>query len=64
LRTNCSEAAFTSSGVTGGSKLKRVLMFRHMEIHIAGCIRGCLLAFTMVCHTRHPIPGTPRTSSC
>jgi hypothetical protein len=28
--TNCSEAARTSSGVTGGSKLKRVLIFRHM----------------------------------
>lgn len=30
LRTNCSEAARTSSGVTGGSKLKRVLIFRHI----------------------------------
>src|SRR5580704_4080395 len=28
--TNCSEAARTSSGVTGGSKLKSVLMFLHM----------------------------------
>src|ERR1700741_4785993 len=28
--TNFSEAARTSSSVTGGSKLKRVLMFRHM----------------------------------
>ncbi len=28
--TNCSEAARTSSGVTGGSKLKSVLIFRHM----------------------------------
>ena len=30
LRTNCSEAARTSSGVTGGSKLKSVLIFLHM----------------------------------
>src|SRR6266849_4188487 len=30
FRTNCSEAARTSSGVTGGSKLKSVLIFRHM----------------------------------
>jgi len=29
--TNCSEAARTSSSVTGGSKLKRVLMFRHIH---------------------------------
>jgi hypothetical protein len=29
FRTNCREAARTSSGVTGGSKLKRVLMLRH-----------------------------------
>src|SRR5580693_3297081 len=28
--TNCSEAARTSSSVTGGSKLKRGLMFLHM----------------------------------
>jgi hypothetical protein len=31
LRTNCNDAARTSSGVTGGSKLKRVLIFRHMR---------------------------------
>ena len=30
LRTNWREAARTSSGVTCGSKLKRILMFRHM----------------------------------
>jgi hypothetical protein len=30
FRTNCNEAARTSSGVTGGSKLKSVLMFLHM----------------------------------
>jgi hypothetical protein len=29
--TNCSEAARTSGSVTGGSKLKSVLMFRHMR---------------------------------
>jgi hypothetical protein len=28
--TNCSEAARTSSGVTGGSKLNSVLIFLHM----------------------------------
>src|SRR5579863_897250 len=32
LRTNCSEAAWISSSVTGGSKLKRILMLRHMRI--------------------------------
>jgi|SRR5208283_2740098 len=31
FRTNCSEDARTSSEVTGGSKLKRVLMFLHMD---------------------------------
>src|SRR5580765_5178390 len=30
LRTNCSDAARISSSVAGGSKLKRVLMFRHI----------------------------------
>src|SRR5208283_4714464 len=29
--TNCSEAARTSSSLTGGSKLKRVLIFLHMR---------------------------------
>jgi hypothetical protein len=28
--TNCSEAARISSSVTGGSKLKRILIFRHI----------------------------------
>ena len=32
FRTNWSEAARTSSSVTGGSKLKRVLMFLHMAV--------------------------------
>ncbi len=32
LRTNWSEAAWISASVTGGSKLKRVLMFRHMGL--------------------------------
>ena len=32
FRTNCSEAARTSSSVTGGSKLKSVLMFLHTEV--------------------------------
>ncbi len=31
LRTNCSEAARTSSSVTGGSKLKSTRMFLHMR---------------------------------
>src|SRR5690242_8650138 len=30
FRTNWSDAARTSSGVTGGSKLKSILMFRHI----------------------------------
>jgi hypothetical protein len=30
LRTNCNEALRTSSEVTGGSKLKRFLMLRHI----------------------------------
>src|SRR5271157_439881 len=30
LRTNCNAAARISSSVTGGSKLKRILMFLHM----------------------------------
>ena len=30
FRTNCSEAARISSSVAGGSKLKSVLMFRHI----------------------------------
>ena len=30
FRTNCSEAALISSSVTGGAKLNRSLMFRHM----------------------------------
>src|SRR5581483_5951962 len=30
LRTNCNDAARTSSSVTGGSKLKSVLMFLHI----------------------------------
>jgi hypothetical protein len=34
LRTNCREAARTSASVTGGSKLKRVLMFRHIFVHL------------------------------
>jgi hypothetical protein len=30
--TNCSDAARTSSSVTGGAKLKSGLMFRHMRL--------------------------------
>src|SRR4029077_19313196 len=33
--TNCSDAARTSSSVTGGSKLKSVLIFLHMEMPLA-----------------------------
>src|ERR1700761_1335594 len=32
LRTNCRDAARTSSGVTGGSKLKSILMLRHIAV--------------------------------
>src|SRR5215210_3230754 len=32
FRTNCNEAARSSSSVTGGSKLNRVLMFRHIGV--------------------------------
>ena len=32
--TNCREAARTSCSVTGGSKLKSVLMFRHMRLSL------------------------------
>jgi len=32
FRTNCSDAARTSASVTGGSKLKSGLMFRHMHL--------------------------------
>jgi hypothetical protein len=31
LRTNCKEAARISSSVTGGAKLKRILMFLHIS---------------------------------
>ncbi len=31
--TNCSEAAWISASVTGGSKLNKVLMFLHMILH-------------------------------
>src|SRR5262249_25664338 len=31
LRTNCNDAAWISSPVTGGSKLKRFLIFLHMR---------------------------------
>src|SRR4030081_966485 len=31
FRTNCREAARISSSVTGGAKLKRILIFRHMS---------------------------------
>lgn len=31
--TNCSDAAWISSSVTGGSKLNSVLMFLHMPVH-------------------------------
>jgi hypothetical protein len=34
--TNWSEAARTSSSVTGGSKLKRTLMFLHISLSVGG----------------------------
>src|SRR6266567_2375869 len=36
FRTNCNDAARISSSVTGGAKLKRVLMFRHMFVASIG----------------------------
>jgi len=39
LRTNCSDAARISSGVTGGSKLNNGLMFRHID-HNLLCVCG------------------------
>jgi hypothetical protein len=47
--TNWSEAARTSSGVTGGSKLKSVLIFRHIfeDLH-AGQGRRRVTAFTLL----------------
>src|SRR5713101_9586503 len=48
FRTNCSEAARISSSVTGGSKLKRVLMFLHMVaprlVRAGGCLFRAKLA--------------------
>jgi hypothetical protein len=32
FRTNCNEAARISSSVTGGEKLKRIFMFRHISV--------------------------------
>jgi hypothetical protein len=37
LRTNWREAAWISSSVAGGSKLKSVLMFLHMLGNPTGC---------------------------
>ena len=36
LRTNCTAEAWISSSVAGGSKLNRVLMFRHIIGSLAG----------------------------
>src|SRR5580700_6913850 len=36
FRTNCSEAACTSASFAGGSKLKSVLIFRHISIATSG----------------------------
>jgi len=41
LRTNWSEAACTSSGVTGGSKLKRVLIFLHIDFKLPEGLIDC-----------------------
>src|SRR5947208_2646909 len=40
LRTNCRAAARISSSVTGGAKLNRILMFRHISV----CLDGLGLA--------------------
>jgi single-strand DNA-binding protein len=39
FRTNCSEAARISSSVTGGSKLKSILIFRHIRVPSFPCKR-------------------------
>src|SRR5215218_1787866 len=48
--TYCSEAAFISSSVAGGSKLKRVLMFLHIEV-LRRNARGVL---SVKYHVFHP----------
>ena len=49
FRTNCSEAARISASVTGGEKLKRILIFLHMSMlsmfwHDSPLLRSQLLA--------------------
>ena len=52
--TNWSEAARTSSGVTGGSKLKRVLMFLHIcyqsSMPIIYALFRAVFGFLFLCH--------------
>src|SRR5436305_1603302 len=70
FRTNCKEAARTSSGVTGGSKLKSVRMLRHIgglqesdqasiNGHGAGLTRSTL--YDKVHGTTKQIPGQTRS---
>ena len=54
LRTNCREAARISSLLTGGSKLKSVLILRHINRRPGG--RESILAQVGV--PRHPMPDT------
>ena len=55
--TNCKEAARTSSSVTGGSKLKRVLIFLHIRVDldvselktvVKYCLFGSIMPVTFV----------------
>ena len=55
LRTNWSEAACTSSSVTGGSKLNRVLMLLHM-VNVLGARPRAV----RVIHRRRRHPLVPR----
>src|ERR1700680_1320423 len=57
FRTNCSEAARTSSSVTGGSKLKSVLIFLHInrDLHrrdLTGYVSADALPTAVVRHYR------------
>src|SRR5688500_11142050 len=60
LRTNCSDAARTSSSVAGGSKLNSVLMLLHMAhrsgvVREAGMTRASLLHSKVVKRARAPV---------
>src|SRR2546426_4085067 len=56
FRTNCNEAARISSSVTGGSKLKSVLMFLH--ISVTSILANELVNFWSLDH--HSIPKSKK----